>query len=205
VISSTARIAPPAIRAAARLAARALDTAGARAALLRLGTAESRHRLEREAWQAFQQASVVLFVCKGNVCRSPFAEHLATSRLEGTRVVRSAGYLLPAGRPSPDTAREAAARWGVDLRRHAALCLTDQLARTAGVVFVFDNANRRRLLRDYPYLRRRVHFLGSLRPEGPLFIADPWDADAETYGRIYGDIAAVIERLAARMPATVQA
>jgi protein-tyrosine-phosphatase len=63
----------------------------------------------------------VLFVCHGNVCRSPFAEAVFRRALggPGSLVVStgSAGFVYP-GQPCPPDAVAAAAEFGVDLSAH---------------------------------------------------------------------------------------
>ncbi|MGQ0576498.1 MAG: arsenate-mycothiol transferase ArsC [Pseudonocardia sp.] len=63
----------------------------------------------------------LLFVCTGNICRSPFAEiltrHLLVGRLGGRRAasfdVRSAGVQAVVGAPMHPDSRAALARWGL--------------------------------------------------------------------------------------------
>src|SRR5450759_2034745 len=73
-----------------------------------LRAASVRGRLEQEAAAAVRGAQSVLFVCKGNVCRSPFAEQLARTRALFPRVT-SSGYHPVPDRPSPEAAVLAAA------------------------------------------------------------------------------------------------
>jgi len=73
----------------------------------------------------------VLFVCTGNICRSPAAEgvfshHVAEAGLEESIVADSAGtHGYHVGEPPDDRAQKAARRRGVDL--------SDQRARRIGV------------------------------------------------------------------------
>jgi len=59
-----------------------------------------RRRLERRARAALRDARSILFVCMGNICRSPFAERCARHCLPADRVVRSAGYHPEAYQPA---------------------------------------------------------------------------------------------------------
>ena len=69
----------------------------------------------------------VLFVCAGNLCRSPFAEGLAR-RLAAERGLdvefASAGEIALDGDRCPPDAVAAAREHGVDLSSHRARCLT---------------------------------------------------------------------------------
>ena len=84
----------------------------------------------------------VLFVCAGNLCRSPFAEELARLRA-GERGLdvefESAGEIAYEGSRCPDDAVAAASRYGVDLTAHRARRLTrEQEAVADEVVPLFD-------------------------------------------------------------------
>jgi protein-tyrosine-phosphatase len=156
-----------------------------------------RRRQERRARQAVSQARTVLFICEGNICRSPFAERLARSYPSVGKSFLSAGYVHQGGRRPPDVAAVTAARWNVALGEHRSRTVTTNLARQADVVLVFDYLNYRRIRAEYPFLRDRVHFVGALTEGSPLFIRDPWGKDMACFERTYGHIAAAVERLLA--------
>jgi protein-tyrosine phosphatase len=79
----------------------------------------------------------VLFVCTGNICRSPVAEALLQSRAEelGLPVtVRSAGSWAHRGNPATSNAILAAREMGLEIQEHRARPLADHLIREADVV-----------------------------------------------------------------------
>jgi protein-tyrosine-phosphatase len=78
----------------------------------------------------------------------------------------------------------AADRLGVDLSRHRSLRLTDAHVRDADAVFVFDNENYDRMAADHG-CRAKLHFIGALCPEGPLYIDDPYGHDVERFEQTY--------------------
>jgi protein-tyrosine phosphatase len=122
----------------------------------------------------YQPASV-LFVCLGNVCRSPFAA--AAMARGATRDLRvfSAGF-IGAGRAPPEPALRAAAARGVDTSAHVSRIVTAELIQSADVTFVFDRYHVPKL-RQTPGVRvDRVFWLGDLDPTwtGKRAIADPW-------------------------------
>jgi protein-tyrosine-phosphatase len=73
--------------------------------------------------------SVLLFVCTGNLCRSPMAEALLRQRLEDANLtprvqVRSAGVWAQEGRPASAEAIEVMAERALDIEDHRAHVLT---------------------------------------------------------------------------------
>ncbi|HEX7120395.1 MAG TPA: hypothetical protein VF212_16495 [Longimicrobiales bacterium] len=135
----------------------------------------------------------VLFICHGNIIRSPFAERLAATALppalRGRVDLGSAGFVGP-GRPSPRAAVEAAARWGVDLSAHRSRRVTVEDLRRAELVVVVEPRQLRPLLRlGCPAAKLLV--LGDLDP-APIdtrSIPDPFDRTEsvfiESYRRIH--------------------
>ena len=64
--------------------------------------------------------------------------------------------------------------------------------RDADAVFVFDAANYERLWSEFPFVRRRLHFLGALDPREPLVIDDPFGLDSVAFEQTYGHITKAI-------------
>jgi predicted ATP-grasp superfamily ATP-dependent carboligase/protein-tyrosine-phosphatase len=147
-----------------------------------------RRQLEAAARAAFDGGGRVLFVCKGNIGRSPFAEAIASQLLGDQREISSAGF-LQSGRRSPADAAAAAAMWDVDLTTHRSRVVSAELVRQSDVIFVFDRANYSRMIELFPEARDRLHLLGALDAGGPLFVPDPWGRGADVYAATYGRIA----------------
>lgn len=83
----------------------------------------------------------LLFVCSGNICRSPMAEGMADdlAMAAGHRVIaRSAGTLGIQDRPAEPRAVKACREIGVDLRRHRSQGLTPELLAWADYVLVME-------------------------------------------------------------------
>lgn len=105
----------------------------------------------------------VLFVCQGNVCRSPFAELLGRHLFPGTHLeLASAGLGAVVGAPvDPDMARELELR-GAPSEPFAGRMLTVPLARAADLVLTMNRRQREAVVGDAPDLVWRVYVLGQL-------------------------------------------
>jgi protein-tyrosine phosphatase len=87
----------------------------------------------------------VLFVCTGNICRSPVAEALLQSRAGELGLpisVRSAGSWAHRGNPATSNAILAAREIGLEIEGHRARPLTDHLIREADVVLALAGEHR---------------------------------------------------------------
>ena len=151
----------------------------------------TREELRREATRAWSDARSFLFVCLGNVCRSPFAERLARRQDAGRHVI-SAGHYPVSGRRPPELAVDAAQGFDVDLASHRSRVLSRGMVEEADAVFVFDRENYQAVISHHPGAAERTHQLGALCPEGPLHVADPFGGPASHYEDVYHQIAAAI-------------
>ena len=130
---------------------------------------------------------VVLFVCHGNICRSPFAAAVLRAELGERLRVESAGFVGP-GRPTPAVGVAAAAEHGIDLTAHRSRLLTPHVVRSADLVVAMD-ARQARLCKRYGR-GVRVLVLGDLDP-GPVRerqVPDPIGGDADTFRACYARI-----------------
>ena len=141
----------------------------------------------RRADASLRRARTVLFVCYGNICRSPFAAAVAERSLQPSVTVLSAGTAGQDGRPSPSVARAAATAFGVSLDSHRSRSVTPELVDGADAIFVFDEHNAGEMRRRFPQARQRLHLLGALT-DGPLVIADPINGGDQAFHDAYARI-----------------
>ncbi|HEY8549109.1 MAG TPA: hypothetical protein VIL35_04055 [Vicinamibacterales bacterium] len=154
----------------------------------------------------------LLFVCKGNICRSPFAARyaarlLADAGAEGIRCV-SAGIAVSRERISPAAAVAAARAFGVDLETHQATQLTPALVEAADLIVVTEVSHVQTLTRQYPRAADRIVLLplfGADRSRRGGFarfnIADPYGRPVEVFNACYGHIAEAVSALLRRVGA----
>lgn len=140
----------------------------------------------------------VLFVCHGNICRSPYGAARARRLLPTTITVDSAGFIGP-DRPSPAEAVAVAAERGIDLAPHRSQLIAAEHLRTFDVIFVMSQEQRHRLISSQQALASRVVLLGDLDPE-PITrrtVLDPVEQPAEIFRLCYDRIDRCVGVLAA--------
>jgi protein-tyrosine phosphatase len=102
----------------------------------------------------------VLFVCMGNICRSPtaegvFASYLGKSDLAGRVVVDSAGtHAYHAGERPDRRAQDAAKKRGVDLGRLRARRIVQEDFARFDLILAMDRDNLASLLKECPQEHR---------------------------------------------------
>lgn len=115
----------------------------------------------------------ILFVCVGNICRSPTAEILMRHALAQSGVeVASAGLQALAGHPVDPTAALLLRARGLDPEPHRARQLNASLLADADLVLVMERRHQAALVRDYPQASGKSMLLGKWT--GNCEIPDPY-------------------------------
>ena len=102
----------------------------------------------------------ILFLCKGNVCRSPFAEYRMRRFMEGYGItVFSAGLRVDIQGAPPLQAHEAAREFGVDLSDHLSKQVNKKMMDAHDIVFVMELRQIQLLKQTFPGYEDRIYLL----------------------------------------------
>ena len=124
----------------------------------------------------------VLFLCHGNICRSPFAELMARREMPGWEFF-SAGFHLESGRPSPENVQAVARSFGVDLSGFRSKKVSLQAVEAADLIILMDTSNLLSFIRQFPQALHKVLLLGMFAfPPGE--IRDPYGANLQQTIRV---------------------
>lgn len=139
----------------------------------------------------------ILFVCHGNICRSPMAEFVmkdlvkkagAEARFE---IASAAVSREEIGNPVYPPARRELAKHGISCDGHAAHQITRQEYEYYDRIYYMDGSNAR-------YLRRLLGETSKCLPLLDRDVADPWYTGdfAQTWADILEGCKAILEELA---------
>ncbi len=139
----------------------------------------------------------ILFVCTGNLCRSPMTSGLFRKRLEKEGLdaayeVRSAGVSAVEGSPASFNAVRAMEEYGVDLGSHRAHLLTAEDIRSADVVVVMEGYHREAIAGKLPEEAHKVHLLSELAGESGD-VEDVYGLDLDEYRAVAQELQALLD------------
>jgi protein-tyrosine phosphatase len=162
-----------------------------------------RHPYER--WAAVRlpdSVQSILFVCQGNICRSPLAEAYFQSLVEKEgrhMTVRSAGLETTPGKPAHVNARVIAQEQGLSLDAHATTQVHKDLLDQSDLIIVMEIIQKDRMHRLYPKTKGKVVLLGRFDSVGSLEIADPYCGTSEDFHSCFQQVSRCCDVLAARL------
>ena len=134
---------------------------------------------------------LIVFVCTGNICRSPMAEYMFRKHMEdnGEWEVCSAGVMTEYGAPASRFGVKALREIAIEMKDHRSQPMGRDLVDKADVIVVMTSAHRDILLERYPDAESKVVLLKSLDPEsdgGDLL--DPIGLSLDVYRHIRDEI-----------------
>ena len=127
---------------------------------------------------------LIVFVCTGNICRSPMAEYLMRRRLGDPTVwsVASAGVFAMDGAPASAEAVQALSDLDIDASGHRSQVLTDVLIESATLLAVMTASHKQQVLSYFPDAEGKVFLLTEFGVGGaPQDVSDPIGQSLNVY------------------------
>ena len=150
-----------------------------------------------------QKIHHILFICKGNICRSPFAEK-AAKRVFGAQEsvsIESAGIHVESSLEPPGTAVDAALHYGVDLKDHGSRQITYSMMESCDIVMTMEPWHSAYLSKVFAEHSKKIFLL-------PLFnkkenksayraynIQDPYGRSYSEYRECFDQIVECVDNL----------
>ena len=138
----------------------------------------------------------VLFVCIGNICRSPIAEGLFRQALP-EKAVFSAGLSAMVGDPADPLSIQLMLEHGIDIRGHRARNMEGWMISETDLIVTMDQDQKRFIEHRFPTARGKVMRIGEREK---FDVPDPYrqglSAFRHSYNLIAHGIDQVVERIA---------
>lgn len=139
----------------------------------------------------------ILFVCTGNICRSPMAmgllrDKLCEAGLEGEYEVRSAGVWGLESQPPSAYALQMMAERGIDISDHRSHDLTPQDVEEADLILTMERGQAEAIRVEFPPHAHKVHLLSEMAGRH-YDIRDPYGGPLHEYRQCANEIERLIE------------
>src|ERR1700676_5004779 len=140
--------------------------------------------MDMSPWRVLMALKNILFVCTGNVCRSPMAEglfrHMVANRPDIG--VRSAGVSTFPGQPPSSHAIEVLAELRIDISKLRSLPLSDELVRGASCIIAMTRSHMESIYYLFPEAAEKTFLLRVFEDHAPsLDVSDPIGLGREAY------------------------
>lgn len=138
---------------------------------------------------------LIVFVCTGNICRSPMAEYLFRTHVASRPELKicSAGVMAGYGIPASRFAQKAVEELGVDMSAHRSQPVSRDLVENAELLVVMTADHRDILLERYPGAASKVALLKSFDTNGVgADVMDPIGLSMDVYRFVRDDIAGAL-------------
>jgi len=133
---------------------------------------------------------IILFVCSGNICRSPMGEAYLIDQFKEKGIenieVYSAGTLNISGQPADPKAVAVGMDAELDMRKHVSYGIVQLPVGVADIILTMEEKHRHTVIDTFPAADGKTYLLGDFSPDDPgAIVPDPIGASLEEFQQAF--------------------
>lgn len=147
----------------------------------------------------------ILFVCTGNTCRSPMAEHLLKEKLKKMNIedieVESAGLSAFFPQKASKNAILVMNEIGIDISSHVSRLINEEMIKESTLILTMERYHKEVITKMYPGVMDKVFTLKEyvLDDKKELDVVDPYGGDIEEYRRCRDELSFLLDKLLSKV------
>lgn len=147
----------------------------------------------------------ILFVCTGNTCRSPMAEHLLKDKLKKMNIddieVESAGLSAFFPQQASKNAVQVMNEIGIDISSHVSRLISEDMIKGSDLILTMEKYHKEAIVNIYPGVMDKVFTLKEyvLDSKDDLDVVDPYGGDLDEYRKCRDELSDLIDKLLSKV------
>lgn len=144
----------------------------------------------------------IMFVCTGNICRSPMAHYYMQKKVKDLKIennflISSCGVFANTGEKSTQNAIEAMKDYDVDLTNHRATNISDTNIEDYDYIITLTASQKQQIKYYYPKLTDKTYTLREFVNKDEIYIDidDPWGLNLSVYKSCAIEIVEKVDKL----------
>ncbi|MBR5227077.1 MAG: low molecular weight protein arginine phosphatase [Clostridia bacterium] len=142
----------------------------------------------------------IIFICTGNICRSPMAMAYLRKKVEDNKLkskieVLSAGINAVDGDEATEYAKQVMYNMGIDLTYHRATNVKDIDIKNADYIIAMTLEHKDKIVQFFPQVKDRVYLLKEFsQNKDYLNVDDPWGLNLHVYEHCAREIVECVDK-----------
>lgn len=144
----------------------------------------------------------IMFVCTGNICRSPMAHHYMQKRvkdlnIEDNFLISSCGVYACTGEKATQNAIFVMKEYDVDMENHRATNIADTNIEDYDYIITLTTRHKEQIRYFYPKLGNNIYTLREFVDNNEMYkdIDDPWGLNVTVYKNCALEIVEKVDKL----------
>ncbi len=144
----------------------------------------------------------IIFICTGNICRSPMAHWYMQKRIDDMKkseeyLISSCGTNTYGGERATQNAIQAIAKYGVNMENHRSTNISDVDLSTYDLIICMTENHKDIVLFTYPNIKDKIFTLKEYVYNDQIYtdIDDPWGYDISVYNSCGKEIVDCVDKL----------